>query len=83
MVRGIFAPLVLKTQGVFSVMKIRTLMACMLLSLSSADAKSQSINDLPAEEIRTLTEQAYVFSYPLIMNYATMYKQAIDPNAAE
>lgn len=65
-------------------MKVRTLMTAAvfgLLSLSNASAKEHSINDLPPDQIRALTEQAYVFSYPLIMNYATMYKQAIDQNA--
>ena len=67
-------------------MKVRTFIAATLLgllSLGHASAKNLSINDLPSEEVRTLTQQAYIFSYPLIMNYATMYKQAINQHAPE
>ncbi|MDR2919842.1 MAG: DUF1254 domain-containing protein [Tannerella sp.] len=42
------------------------------------ETKKDDINSLSPERIQALTTQAYIFSYPLIMNYATMYKQAID-----
>ncbi len=54
-----------------------------LLSASCSETKKNDINSLPPERIQALTAQAYIFSYPLIMNYATMYKQAIDPASSE
>lgn len=54
-----------------------------ILLISCNSKTKNDINDLPPERVQALTTQAYIFSYPLIMNYATMYKQAINPNATE
>ncbi len=67
-------------------MKLRNLsilVVGLLLTSCNQPAKKSGINSLPPERIQALTAQAYIFSYPLIMNYATMYKQAINPNAPE
>ncbi len=66
----------------FSVVVISAFIAGILF-VSCNSAKKNDINSLPPERIRALTAQAYIFSYPLIMNYATMYKQAGNPNAPE
>ncbi len=52
--------------------------ALALLMLASCAPKKQDINSLSPERVRALTSEAYIFSYPLVMNYATMYSQAID-----
>ena len=45
--------------------------------------KREGINDLPPEQIREMTARAYIMGYPLVMNYATMYRQVIDTAAPE
>ncbi len=35
------------------------------------------------EEVRAITAEAYIYAYPMIDNYRTMVKQAIDPTAPE
>jgi hypothetical protein len=37
--------------------------------------------NLTPHEIRKITRDAYIFAYPLVMNYRTMYLQAIDPDS--
>ncbi len=62
---------------------IPLLIAGLLLTSCGSGSKKSDINSLAPERVQALTAQAYIFSYPLIMNYATMYKQAINPNAPE
>ncbi len=57
--------------------------ALALLTACGPGRKKNDINSLSPERIQALTSQAYIFSYPLIMNYATMYKQAIDASSPE
>ncbi len=59
-----------------------TLLPALLLTVGCTPQK-QNINDLAPERIRSLAGQAYIFSYPLVMNYATMYKQAVDASSPE
>jgi hypothetical protein len=33
------------------------------------------------EEVRAIAKDAYIFTYPLVMNYRTMYMQALDPKS--
>ncbi len=54
-----------------------------LLASCQSKEKKSDINNLSPERIQALTAQAYIFSYPLIMNYATMYKQAINSASPE
>jgi hypothetical protein len=35
-----------------------------------------------ADEVRAIAKDAYIFTYPLVMNYRTMYSQAIKDDAA-
>ena len=40
--------------------------------------------DLPdAEEARSIARRAYVYGYPMVMNYKTMYEYAVDAQGAE
>ncbi len=65
--------------------RILSVAALAILVVASCTPKKQKqdINALSPERIQRLTADAYVFSYPLVMNYATMYKQAIDAKAPE
>ena len=38
---------------------------------------------VPPAEVRRIAKDAFVFSYPLVLHYRTMYRQAIDPRAKE
>jgi hypothetical protein len=74
-------------------MGIRTLFALLLLTLAvacqSSDNKVESRTPAPAEtpvgddrltpdEAKDIAKEAYIFNYPLVMMYRTMYLQAID-----
>ncbi len=59
-----------------------SIIALSALVLASCGPKKTDINKLSPERIQALTTQAYIFSYPLIMNYATMYAQAIDASSS-
>jgi len=48
-----------------------TLLLVFLLSFSAVVAAS------PSKETRAIAKEAYIFTYPLVMNYRTMYMQAI------
>ena len=38
-------------------------------------------SDVTAQEARKIAKEAYIFNYPLVMYYSTMYKQAIDKDS--
>ncbi|MFM0503157.1 DUF1254 domain-containing protein [Paraburkholderia caffeinilytica] len=55
-----------------------------MLPLASAQASAT----LPAasaiatpDEARSIAKDAFIYAYPMLFNYKTMYEQAIDPNA--
>ena len=52
---------------------LTTLVAVSIMGVTFADIAAQD-----AEEIRSVAKDAYIFNYPLVMNYRTMYMQAID-----
>lgn len=52
---------------------LTTLIAVSIMGFTFADIAAQD-----AEEIRSVAKDAYIFNYPLVMNYRTMYMQAID-----
>ncbi len=72
----------MKVKNLSSVV-ISTLIAGLVLVSCNMGSKKNDINNLSPERIQALTSQAYIFSYPLIMNYATMYKQAINTASPE
>jgi hypothetical protein len=65
-------------------MKIKNLltgiMAAGLMSSSAAYAAPKEVasSKLSATEIKSISEEAYIFALPLVMQYRTMYIQAID-----
>lgn len=64
----------MKPVFVISVLAIAVCLSCNI-------AKKQK--ELSPDEIRDITKRAYIFTYPLVLNYRTMYNQAIDSSAAE
>jgi len=59
-------------------MRSFTLM-CAVLIAACAPAQDGAQDSLTQEEARAIAKEAYIFSYPLVMYYRTMYLQAIDP----
>jgi hypothetical protein len=54
-----------------------TAVCCFFLFGSIAVAEDK----ITAEEARAIAKEAYIFNYPLVMYYRTMYVQAIDPKS--
>ena len=62
----------------------------LLLSLSASCAKDQSIRraatgaqeELSPTEAADIAEEAYIYAFPMMENYRTMYTQAVDRTAA-
>ena len=46
--------------------------------VSCSPAQDQSQDTVTPDEARTIAKEAYIFNYPLVMYYSTMYRQAID-----
>ena len=60
-------------------MNQRTIVHCLILAaaLSACGGEDRSSAVTP-DEARAIAKEAYIFSYPLVMMYRTMYLQAID-----
>lgn len=41
------------------------------------------IDELSGNEIKELVKETYIFTYPLVMQYYTMYKHSLDPKSIE
>ena len=54
-----------------------------MCACSKSEPKGEAINKLPADKVRELAAEAYMMSYPLVMNYATMYRQVANTGSAE
>ncbi|MFA9476605.1 MAG: DUF1254 domain-containing protein, partial [Filomicrobium sp.] len=52
--------------------------AAFLCSLGLFSANSVARDTVTADEARKIAKEAYIFNYPLVMMYRTMYLQAID-----
>ncbi len=62
------------------------LCVAMLVSCSPAqdptqDKAADTQGKLTADDARAIAKEAYIFNYPLVMYYRTMYLQAIDPHS--
>ena len=57
------------------------LLLCMVLLMSCSPAKEETQIKLTADEAKAIAKEAYIFNYPLVMYYRTMYLQAIDPQS--
>ena len=52
----------------------------LILLLAPAPVACQTITP---DEARAIAEEAYVFAYPMLENYKTMYAQAIDKSSGD
>ena len=59
---------------------IRIFLATMIISLASCTQKEVQ---LTTEEARQIAKEAYIYGFPMIVNYKTMYMYAIDENSPE
>ena len=50
----------------------------LLTNLPNIFAQFNTKSSITPQETREIAKEAYIFSYPLVMNYRTMYLQAID-----
>jgi len=55
-------------------------MCCLTSAPASATTAATSVKATP-EEARTIAKDAFIYAYPMLYNYKTMYEQAIDPTA--
>lgn len=55
------------------------LLAGTLFLAGCKTAVEPSVNSLAPERVRALAAEAYTVGYPLVMNYATLYRHALDP----
>ena len=58
--------------------------ACAVMSLmlfTSSCAQDNAQDKLTDDEVRAIAKEAYIFNYPLVMYYRTMYLQAIDKDS--
>jgi hypothetical protein len=62
-----------------------SLLACATQSASdktSASSSASAQSALTVEQARAYAHDAYIFTYPLVLNYRTMYSQAIEGDHA-
>ncbi|MGR3662620.1 MAG: DUF1254 domain-containing protein, partial [Paracoccaceae bacterium] len=57
---------------------ITTFLTALLFGASMMPDPGQTQDKLTAAEAQKIAREAYIFTYPLVMNYRTMYLQAID-----
>ncbi|MEK6249667.1 MAG: hypothetical protein N2C12_15905, partial [Planctomycetales bacterium] len=55
------------------------LATCLLISSINLTATAQ--DKVTTDEARAIAKEAYIFNYPLVMYYRTMYLQAIDKDS--
>ena len=61
-----------------SMARVISLAAAALLSLAAAPSTIVAEERPSIDEIRTIAEQAAIYSLPMVMNYGTMYAYAVD-----
>ncbi len=57
------------------------LVSCSRTSDQSPSEANETQNRPTSDEARAIAKDAYIFTYPLVMMYRTMYLQAIDPQS--
>jgi hypothetical protein len=57
--------------------------AALLSLLTTGTCRSFADSKLTPSEARAIAKDAYIFSYPLVLHYRTMYLQAVDRSAKE
>jgi hypothetical protein len=60
---------------------LTVLASCSRTSDETQTQATDTQNSLTAAEARAIAKDAYLFTYPLVMNYRTMYMQALDPDS--
>ncbi len=58
--------------------RILAIITLAIVTISSIACSSNS--SLSPEEAQAIAEKAYIFAYPMLQNYKTMYTQIFDPN---
>ena len=61
--------------------KARSIFALLLCGLCLYVGTATATTPVTAQEAREIAREAYIFNYPLVMMYRTMYIQAIDPTS--
>ena len=64
-----------------TVLKPGVLLLFVALMASCAPTQENERGELSADEARSIAKEAYIFNYPLVMMYRTMYLQAIDSDS--
>ena len=59
--------------------RILAILALSIITASSISCSSSN-STLSPSNVQALAEQAYIFAYPMLQNYKTMYGQIFDPN---
>jgi len=54
-----------------------------MLIVAMAFLNSCTQKELSPEEVRTIAKEAYIYGYPLVMNYKTLYAYTLDKNNPE
>ncbi|MGF6756000.1 DUF1254 domain-containing protein [Paraburkholderia sp. GAS42] len=65
-------------------MKYSTVISAAALGLSltmGSTASAQAQDTASPEEARAIAKDAFIYAYPMLFNYKTMYQQAIDPKS--
>ena len=60
---------------------LTVLTSCSRETNESQAQATDTQNNLTPAEVRAIAKDAYLFTYPLVMNYRTMYMQALDPKS--
>ena len=63
------------TNRIFKASAASVIGLMLLASMASAQGK------VSPDEARAIAKEAYIFHYPLVYYYRTMYRQAIDPSS--
>ena len=56
---------------------MKNTLTALIIAIATTVAPTSNAEPSP-EELRSITKDVYTFTYPLVMNYRTMYMQAID-----
>lgn len=53
-----------------------------LLQISAAATLLPILPAVAQEDLKALAREAYIYAYPLVKNYLTMYQYALEPSGA-
>jgi hypothetical protein len=61
--------------------RLSCLLAIIVMFVSNGTSRTVAQDKVTPVEARTIAKEAYIFNYPLVMYYRTMYLQAIDKDS--